>query len=97
MAGASVSGTTTWASQILSYKVLIVLTDLLRSVRHSYVVTDQLAHLFGRDDPLFSFFAAAALKVRRSIAAAQYFHDRAFQFCGLARQLEGVIEQHRDG
>src|SRR5438552_19018076 len=99
MAGASVSGTTTWAFQILSYRVFIICLCLcgwfLCCVRHPYVIADQLTHFLGRNDSLLCFFSTApALQIRCPIAAAKDFHNRAFYFGSLARQLKGMIEQH---
>src|SRR5947209_7962636 len=95
MAGASVSGTTTWESQILSYRVFIVPNNVLATkrhkrhksfvifvpfcgyslccIRHPNIVADQLAHFFGRNNPLFRFFASRpAFEVGSAIAAAQH-------------------------
>src|SRR6266850_2132721 len=111
MAGASVSGTTTWESQILSYSVFIVPNDFsatkrhrnqkslcllcffvaipLGCIGHPNIITDQLAHFFGRNDPLFRFFAPGpALEIGSAITAAQHFHNRALQLDRLARQFE---------
>src|SRR5207247_10838859 len=93
MAGASLSGTTTWESQILSYKVFIFLC----CIGHPNIVTHEFAHFPGRDDPLFGFFTAGpALQIRCAVAAAQYFDNRTFTFSGFAVSLERLIQQHRN-
>src|SRR5215467_14505478 len=100
IAGASVSGTTTCASQILSYRVFIFVTMILkniglRSVGHTDVITDQLAHFLRRDDSLLYFLAPSpALQIRSSITTAQHFHTCTVNLDGFAGQLEGMVEHH---
>src|SRR5438105_14461165 len=61
----------------------------LSCIGHTYVVADQLAHFFGRNNSLLRFFASAsAFEIGGAIAAAQHLHNCALELDRLARQFE---------